>query len=49
MYCCTVPGTLLCVILTDRFHSLAMRVEWAKMKARADRWEEEILLTIEEM
>ncbi|KIM81092.1 hypothetical protein PILCRDRAFT_9123 [Piloderma croceum F 1598] len=27
----------------------AMCVEWAKMKARADCWEEEILLTIEEM
>ena len=26
-----------------------MCVEWAKMKARADRWEEEILPTIEEM
>jgi hypothetical protein len=26
-----------------------MRVEWAKMKAHADRWEEEILLTIKEM
>jgi hypothetical protein len=26
-----------------------MRVEWAKMKARADRWEEERLLPIEEM
>jgi hypothetical protein len=26
-----------------------MRVEWAKTKARADRWQEEILLTVEEM
>ena len=26
-----------------------MRVEWAKMKARADHWHEEILLTTEEM
>jgi len=49
MYCCTVPGTLLCVILTDRFHLLAMHVEWAKMKAHVDHWEEGILLTIKEM
>lgn len=28
---------------------LAMQVEWAKTKARADRWDEEFLLTIEEM
>ena len=26
-----------------------MRAEWAKTKARADRWEEEVLLTTEEM
>ena len=49
MYCCTVLGTWLCVILTDMFHLLAMHVEWAKMKARADHWGEEIFLTIEEM
>ena len=27
----------------------AMRVEWAKAKARADRWQDEILLVTEEM
>jgi len=26
-----------------------MRVEWAKTKARADRWHEEVLLVSEEM
>ena len=29
--------------------SLALRVEWAKAKARADRWEEEVILLDEEM
>jgi hypothetical protein len=28
---------------------LALRVEWAKAKARADRWEEEVVLLDEEM
>jgi len=28
---------------------IAMRVEWSKAKARADRWHEEVLLTTEEM
>ena len=27
----------------------AMQVEWAKTKARADRWDEEFILTVEEM
>lgn len=31
------------------FICTAMRVEWAKTKARADRWGEEVLLVIEEM
>lgn len=29
--------------------SAALRVEWAKAKARADRWEEEVILLDEEM
>jgi|SRR6266849_4551788 len=29
--------------------ALAMRVEWAKSKARADRWAEEVILLREEM
>ena len=29
--------------------SIALRVEWAKAKARADRWEEEVVLLDEEM
>ena len=29
--------------------SVALRVEWAKAKARADRWEEEVVLLNEEM
>src|SRR5882724_545744 len=34
------------IILT---HYLAIRVEWAKAKARAARWEEEVILLDEEM
>ncbi len=33
----------------DLFTVAAMRVEWAKTKARADRWHEEVLLVSEEM
>lgn len=30
-------------------HILDMRAEWARMKARADRWSEEVIWLVEEM